>query len=276
MATTRSKLQKEAQSAILQYAFFRWESAVVVAGTILLTLLFPRPFPWWPVWGWPVLGSLGVAAIVLSSLTDSEANARVLLSLFQEQFNPGDIEDESLRQEVESALAHQRRIETLIQEQRDGVLRDRLEDSANQLSDWIANVHRLALKLDAYRRDDLLARERESVPQEIEDMAARRERERDPEVREELDRVLKSKGRQWETLRALDARMRQAELRLEESTTALSTVYGQIQLVGARDVDSGRSERLQADIREEIDQLNDLISSIEEISQRHVAAGSGT
>ncbi|MGD2164323.1 MAG: hypothetical protein PVH50_02215 [Anaerolineae bacterium] len=275
MATTRSKLQKEAQSAILQYAFFRWESAVVVAGTILLTLLFPRPFPWWPVWGWPVLGSLGVAAIVLSSLTDSEANARVLLSLFQEQFNPGDIEDESLRQEVESALAHQRRIETLIQEQRDGVLRDRLEDSANQLSDWIANVHRLALKLDAYRRDDLLARERESVPQEIEDMAARRERERDPEVREELDRVLKSKGRQWETLRALDARMRQAELRLEESTTALSTVYGQIQLVGARDVDSGRSERLQADIREEIDQLNDLISSIEEISQRHVAAGSG-
>jgi hypothetical protein len=50
--------------------------------------------------------------------------------------------------------------------------------------------------------------------------------------------------------------------------TALSTVYGQIQLIGAREVDSGRAERLEADIREEIDQLDDLISSINEISEQ--------
>jgi uncharacterized protein YoxC len=62
--------------------------------------------------------------------------------------------------------------------------------------------------------------------------------------------------------------MRQAELRLEESMTALSTVYSQMQLIGAREVDSSRSERLQADIREEIAQLNDLISSINEISEQ--------
>jgi len=275
MATTRSQLQREAQSAILQYAIFRWESAVVLAGTIVLTLLLPQPFPWWPVWGWPVLGFVGVAGIVISSLTDAEANAKVLLTLFQQQFDPGDIQDEALRQEVEGALAYQRRIEMLVREQRAGVLRDRLEDTANQLSDWIANIHKLALKLDAYRHDELLARERETVPEEIESLANRRDRERDPELREELDRVLESKGRQWQTLRTLDGRMKQAELRLEQSTTALSTVYSQIQLVGARDVGSGRSERLEAEIREEIDQLNDLISSIEEISERHISAGTG-
>ena len=273
MTTTRSKLQKEAQSAILQYAFFRWESAVVLAGTILLTLLLPRPFPWWPIWGWPLLGLLGVAGIVVSSLTDAETNARVLLSLFQQQFDPGRIEDEPLRREVESALVYQRRIERLIREQRAGVLRDRLEDTANQLSDWIANIYRLAVKLDAYRHDELLAQEQETVPREIEELTARRDRERDPELREELSRVLESKRKQRRTLDTLDARMKHAELRLEQSTTALSTIYGQIQLVGARDVNSGRSERLEADIREEIDQLNDLISSIDEVSERHVAAG---
>lgn len=272
MATTRTKLQKKAQSAILQYAFFRWESAVVLAGTIVLTLLFPHPFPWWPVWGWPLLGALGIAGIFVSSITDAEANARVLLTLFQRQFDPAEIEDEDLRREVESALAYQRRIERLIREQRSGVLRDRLEDTANQLSDWIANVYTLAVKLDAYRHDELLARERQAVPREIEALTTRRDRERDPELRRELDQVLESKGTQWRTLRTLDARMKQAELRLEQSTTALSTVYSQIQLVGARDVNSGRSERLEADIREEIDQLNDLISSIDEVSQRHVAA----
>jgi len=267
MTTPRTKLQQEAQSAILQYAFLRWESAVVVAGTILLTLFLPGPFPWWPVWGWPLLGLMGVVVMAASSLTDAEANAEVLLRLFQEQFDPAEIRDADLRREVEGALAYQRRIETLVREQRSGVLRDRLEDTANQLSDWIANIHELALKLDGYRHDELLARERKTVPQEIEALAAKRDAERDPRLREDVERVLESKGKQWDTLRTLDKRMRQAELRLEQSTTALSTVYGQIQLVGARDVDSGRSERLASDIREEINQLNDLLKSIDEVSK---------
>jgi hypothetical protein len=220
------------------------------------------------VWGWPLLGLLGLAGIFYSSLTDSEANARVVLELLQQRFDPRKIADEALRQEVEAALTYQQRIETQIRRQRAGVLRERLEDTANQLSDWIANIYRLAVTLDAYRRDDLLAIERQAVPQEIENLSARRDKERAPELREELERVVEGKVKQWQTLRTLDARMKQAELRLEQSMTALSTVYGQIQLVGARDVDSGRAERLEADIREEIDQLDDLISSINEISEQ--------
>jgi hypothetical protein len=268
MAPARSELHKRAQSAILQYAFFRWESAVVVAGTILLTWLLPHPFPWWPLWGWPLLGVLGLAGICYSSLADAEANARVVLELLQQQFDPRKIRDEALRREVESALTYQQRIETQVRRQRAGVLRDRLEDTANQLSDWIANIYRLAMTLDTYRRDELLAQERESVPREIEKLSARRDREHDIGVREELERVLEGKGKQWQTLRTLDTRMKQAELRLDQTMTALSTVYSQMQLIGARDVESGRAERLEADIREEIDQLDDLISSIDEISEQ--------
>lgn len=268
MATTRSELQRKAQSAILQYAFFRWESAVVLAGTILLTALLLRPFPWWPVWGWPLLGSLGLASLIYSSLTDAETNAEVLLDLFQQRFDPRRLEDEALREEVETALRYQRRIEAQIGRQRPGVLRDRLEDTAGQLSDWIGNIYELALKLDKYRRDELLAHERESVPQEIEELSARRKRESNPDIQKEMDEVLESKGKQWQTLQTLNDRMKQAELQLEQSTTALATVHGQMQLIGARDVDSGRSERLQADIREEVAGLNDLIGSINEISEQ--------
>ena len=63
MSNIRSELQKKAQSAIMQYAFFRWESAVIIAGTILLMALLPHPFPWWPVWGWLILGLVGLAAL---------------------------------------------------------------------------------------------------------------------------------------------------------------------------------------------------------------------
>jgi len=266
MPTARSELRKKAQSAILQHAFFRWESAVVLAGTLLLAVLLPWPFPWWPVWGWPLLGLLGLIILVYTSLTDAETNARVVSELFQQQFDARKIKDGALRQEVETALEYQRRIETQAHSQRPGVLRDRMEDTADQLSDWISNIYELALKLDAYRRDELLAHERETVPQEIEELTARRRLTSNPATQRGLDQVLESKGQQWQTLRALDARMEQAELQLEQSMTALATVHSQVQLIDARDVDGGRSERLEADIREQVERLNDLISSINEIS----------
>ena len=122
------------------------------------------------------LGLLGLIAIFYSSLNDPEANARVVLQLLQQQFDPRQIGGEALRQEVETALAYQQRIETQIRRQRAGVLRGRLEDTANQIGDWIANIYRLAVTLDAYRRDDLLAQERETVPEEIENLSGRRDR----------------------------------------------------------------------------------------------------
>ena len=269
MPTIRSELQKKAQSVILQHAFFRWESAVVLAGTILLTTLWPRPFPWWPLWGWPLSGLLGLATVVYSSLTDAKANARVLEELFQVQFDPGRIKDRALREDVETALEYQRHIEALARRQRSGVLRDRLAGTAGQLSDWIGNIYRLALRLDTYRGDALLAKERQRVPQEIESLAARRKLESDPTVQQELDEVLESKDQQWQTLRALSARMKQAELQLEQSLTALATVYSQVQLIDAQDLDSGRSDRLRADIQEQVNRLNDLVSSINEVYDYH-------
>ena len=93
--------------------------------------------------------------------------------------------------------------------------------------------------------------------------------QQNPELRQQLDQVLESKRKHIQSLRALDARMKQAELQLEQSVTALATVYSQVQLVDAQDVDSGRSERLQADIQEQVDRLNDLISAINEVYDYH-------
>jgi hypothetical protein len=265
MATIRSNLQQRAQGAILQYALFRWESAVIIALTLVLTFLLRRPFPWWPPFGWPVLGLLALALIAYSSLTDAETNARVLIDLFQEQFDASRIKEKELRQQVQNALEYQRRIENQIRRQRTGLIRDRLDTTANQITDWLSNIYQLALRLDAYRNDDLLIRERTAVPKEIERLTAQRRSESNPATQAQLDQVLAGKGKHWQTLRELDARMQQAALQLEQSLTALATVYSQVQLIDAQYVDSGRAERLQADIREQVERLNDLVASINEV-----------
>ena len=104
MTTIRSELQQKAQSTLIQYAIFRVESAIIIALTLVLTFLYPRPFPWWPRFGWVLLGIVALGVLIYSSLTDAEANAQVLLNMFQEQFNPRNITEKNLRTKDESAL----------------------------------------------------------------------------------------------------------------------------------------------------------------------------
>lgn len=263
--TKRSDLQKEAQSLLLQYAFFRWENAVLIAGAMLLTVLYRRPLPGWPAWGWVVLGIIGVAVIVYSSLTDADANAKILTDLMQQEFNPKEIRDEKLRQEVEKGMEYQRRIEQQIQSQRPGILRDRLEDTAGQLTDWVANIFALAKRLDAYKQDTLLARERASVPKEVETLEARLKLEGNEQIRRQMGEVLASKRTQLEALQALHNRMHQAQLQMDQSLTALATVYSQVRLVDAQDIASGETERLRSDIQDQVNRLNDLVASINDV-----------
>ena len=265
MSDIRSGIEKKARKAIVQYAFLRWENAVIIGMVMLLMFFLPQPFKGWPIWGWPALGVLGVAVMVLSSLTDMSANAKVQLDLFQERFNPRKVQDAELRNEIEKALEYQRRIEAYIGKQRAGVLRDRLEDTAGQLADWVSQIYQLALRLDAYRHDPLLAQERATVPKELEALTARQSLEKNQEVKKQLEAVLESKRKQMESLAALNSRMQQAELQLEQSNTALATVYSQAQLISAQDIESGRSDRLRQDIQDQIARLNDLVSSLNEV-----------
>ena len=235
---------------------------MVLGGTIVLTVLLSQPFPGWPVWGWPVLGLLGLVALVYASLIGDKASGREFLDLFQQEFDPFRIRDDALRREVEDALEYQQHIEVWMREQRSGVLRDWLESMAGQFYGWIGNIYELAQKLDAYRQGELLAHEQQVVVQRIEELAARRRLEHDPVIRRELDAVLEVKGQQWQALRGLDVRILQNESSLRESITELAAVYAQVQQVDAQDVQSGRSSRLEADIREQVDRLKDLVGTI--------------
>jgi hypothetical protein len=269
MPPAKSNPNEQAKSIILQYALFRWENAVLIAGAILFTWLLPKPFPWWPVWGWSVLALLGVAAIFVTSLSNARANAQLLLNQFQGQFDLKQVKDAELRRDVESALEYQRRIEDRVRQQHKSLLWDRPEDTANQLHDWIVNVYQLALRLDAYRRDALLAREAQTVPQELQSLRTRRQKENDPAFQKDYDRLIESKQQQLEAIQALETRMKQAELQLAQSLAALATIHSQVQLIEAQDADSGRSQRITGDIQEQVNRLNDLVSSINEVYDYH-------
>jgi hypothetical protein len=259
-----SRLPDRARSLIWQNALYRWENAVMVAGTILLSAFGPLGQPLNMI-VWPLLGLVGVGAVMYSSLTNPRTNSELLLRIFQAQFDLKAIKAPDLNKAVTLALEYQRRIEAQVRQQHESPLWSQPEDAANQMEEWITNVYRLALRLDAYRRDTLNKQQLERVPQELKALKTQRQSETHPTFQAELDQLLDSKQKQLDALQALDTRMRQASYQLEQSLAALGTVDSQVQLIDSHDRDGGKQERVRENVKEEVARLGDLVTSINEV-----------
>jgi hypothetical protein len=259
------RIQKDAQKALLKNAIFRVESALMVGGTILATVFLPGIIPFIPWFIWPVLGAIGEAAVIVSSLTDKAEQQKVIESLFREKYDFNGIRDRGLREKLNEAEQYRQRIQQVVEQQRSGVLRDRLKQTTSQVYDWIANMVALARRIDTYRSDTIIQRDLKTVPEEIRRLETRLNLERDPRVREQLTATLESNRQQRDSLQELSGRMARADLQLDHSLASLGTVYSQMLLIGSKDVDSDRADQLGNDIRDQVLALQDIVESLNEV-----------
>jgi hypothetical protein len=261
----RDQLKQRTTQAIIEHAFFRFESALTIALTILLLFFFPKPFPWWQWWYWLVLGILGEMLIIYTSLTDETTGRQVVSDMLRQEFNPREIGSTQYRQRLEKALEYRRRIEEYVRSSEAGVLRDHLLDTTTGIADWVANVYGLARRLDSYDSDKMLIQDRRELPRAIADLRSRLQQEEDESVRQQLRKAITSKEEQLINLGKLQNMMEKAEYQLETTLTALGTVYSQILLVDAKDIDSGRAQRLREDVAEQVAALQSLQETLDEV-----------
>jgi hypothetical protein len=261
----RERLEKDVGKALLKNAVFRLESAMVVAGTILATVFLPDAIPMIPWFIWPIAGIIGEVAIIISTLTDKGEQQKALDSLFREKYTFAGIRDRGLQLKLREADEYRKRIESVMKQHREGVLRDRLKRTTDQVYDWVANMAALARRLDAYKSDSLLRRDLEQVPKEVDRLKARLQKEPDLRVRAQIEQTLASNREQVEALSELRGRMTRADLQMDHSLAALGTVYSQLLLIGTNDVDSDRADRLRDDIRGEVLALQDIVDSLNEV-----------
>lgn len=259
------QLRDRAAKALLSFAIFRWESAATLALMIILIVLVPQPFPFWQWWFWLILGALAEVGVVVTSLYDPAVRERVVAEMFQEKFSPREIRSKEYRTRIEKALEYRKQMEVLLQHTRDGALNLHLQATVDDVADWIGNMFRLARKLDAYSQDSVLKRDLQSVPQEIQALELRLQSETDVQVRAQLKQSVANKRAQWQHLDALDNTMDRAALQLDDTLSAMGTVYAQMQLVGAKDIDSGRAQRLREDIAEQVHSLHDVVEAMDQV-----------
>jgi hypothetical protein len=246
-------LEKRARNAMLQHAFFRWESAVVIALTLMLAVFGPMipATNFVPIWVWLLGGLLAEGALVYSSYTDPETGRKVVADMLRDEFHPEQLQNKELR--------HSR-------ERRESVLTDSLLDTASQIDNWLENIYHTAVRLDRYYSDqEVLRRDKERAKQSIKQLEQRIKLEADPKVQKDIEVTLSSRRKQVETIERIEKTMDRAQLKLEATLSSLGTIYSQTMLIGAKDIDSSRAKRLSHDITEEVQELDSILLAMDEV-----------
>lgn len=264
-SSVKTDMERRAWRAMLSTAFFRWESAATIALVILLAFFLPQPFPGWRWWFWLIGGALAEVAILYTSLTDPEFGRQVVANMLREEYDLSTLRDEKYRAYLEKALEYRESIEEVVAQRRRGVLQEHVRETARQIEDWIGSIFEIARRLDQYDQDGLIRQDVQTVPQDIDRLEKKLARTNDPSVQAQLEDTLRAKKMQWANLEQLQNNMNRAELQVEHTLTSMGTIYSQMLLVGAKDVDSGRVKRLREEVAGEVQELQDVLDSMDEV-----------
>lgn len=266
MTNLRAEIQRKATGAFLQYALFRIESAVVVAGTIILTVLAATGpngeliLPWWV---WLLLGLGGWTAIVLSSVTDPDTSAKVLWQLLRTRLELDTIKNKALRSRTEAMGPYIQGAERDIYRLKDSAKQPFLEAAVENLYTWAAQSALFARYVDTYGRDHRLEERRQALPRKIETLMARLKYEKNPDIIDRLNQEMEALGRDLESLRLLDAQMQHAPSQLGQTLTALARTTSELHVITTDEgTDQNHVNHLNQEIERYLGQMTDLATQM--------------
>lgn len=165
---------------------------------------------------------------------------------------------------VDKARAYQAQIDGLIKASANASARTRLQDLAGQVQEWVEAIEDLARRIDSFQQNALIRQDFEAVPQAIADLEARLANETDPAIRSQLERTLINRKNQRDALTRLQNIIKQAELQIESTLSALGTIYSQL-LTGQSTDHVADYNRLSAEVDEEVQLLQDRLEALEEV-----------
>ncbi|MCG3209343.1 MAG: hypothetical protein FOGNACKC_02964 [Anaerolineae bacterium] len=268
------------RKVILNKAFFKPANALLIGGAILVAgcsglLLLPLLLAAPPVAS--ALGGLATLAVGLAAeavylwlaVNNQKAHAEVVADMLRPQvnFDPATITDKELRGKVEKAMEYWSLIDDAMQQVPDGALRLRLENTIREATQWLQAVYNLAGRVDKLQQNSVIERDLHLVPKAIEDYKRRLAKEDSVAVKEQLAQTIADKERQLRILQDLDDQKDKANYQLESTISSLGTIYSQLLLVGSKDEEGSRVNRLQKEISEQVHRLEDLSEAMDEVYQ---------
>jgi hypothetical protein len=160
----------------------------------------------------------------------------------------------------ERAAAYRRRIQSIIRGRRPGPLADMMATVVGNLQQWEERVDQLADRLTTFERDTIIQRDIAEVPANIIRLRDRIAVEPDAGFQAQMARTLAGYESQQAMLDTLVRLMRRTRLLLDDTLVAMGTVYSQVRVIDAIDIDSAQTLRIAEELDEQVKRLNDLLA----------------
>lgn len=271
----RDEVRRRVFGTLVWNALMRWETFVTLIVTAIL-FLFVNDINVlgveWQPWFWLVLGGLAEGALVLSTVTDPEESQEALSREFERQYDLSSIHNRVSRERLRTALEYRRNMLKLTKRHK-GSMKIHLRQTVDDINDWIAHMYELAQHIDAFEDNEIVSRDLKSVPEKISKTRTRIDLEKDPQVRADLERQLKQLEQQKLNLEATQNSVKRAEIQLESTLSSLGTIYAQMSLLGTKQTDSSRAQRLRLEIQDEVASLQDTIEAMDEVQMQSLRLG---
>ncbi len=268
--SNRNEVNQRVLGTLFFNALMRWESLVTVIVTLILYLfvndISVLGLQWQP-WFWLVMGTVAEAALIFSTMTDPEETQAAMSKEFEKRYDLNNIKNRVSRDRLRSALEYRRDMLKLVKQHK-GAMRSSLRQTVDDINAWIAHMYDMSEHIDAFEKNELVERDMQTVPQKIDRVRVRIERENDPQVRADLENQLRQLEQQKLNLEATVNSIKRAEIQLESTLSSLGTIYAQMSLLGTKDVDSARAQRLRLDIQAEVASLQDTADAMDEIQMQ--------
>jgi hypothetical protein len=258
------EMQQRALTAMLSDAFFTWPSAITIGFAIIAFFLFPPLFVGWQPWFWLVFGVIAEAIYLWATITDPVASAEAVSRMLTEKFDPRSIRNISARQRMQKALEYKRSIDEFVEKQTPA-RKVSLSQTANEINQWIEQIYALAKAIDSFDDNTIIDRDRRNVPTELENLKRRLVAETDPGVKAELQDAINTRQVLLDNLNSIANSVKRTDIKMDNTLAQLSTVYAQMQLLGTKEVDNSRAQRLRTEIQDEIASLSDTISAMDDV-----------
>ena len=263
--STELNVRERVKRALVMNAITDWRGGIVLAIAILLAFFGPDLFPAVPWWAWLVGGGAAWGAIVWSILNDEKVAAQVAAGLLKQKYEPTTIKSGDMREKLIKAFEYRSQIAAAIARARQGVLRDHLEQTASEIDNWIGGLWEVARRVDTFETDRTIQQDLQSVPVTVRNLEARLRTDPNADVRQQLEGTLAARRAQLESLQALQQANERGKLQIDQTLSSMGTVYSQLLLMDARDIDSGKYQRLQDDIAEEVKGLREIAEAMDEV-----------
>lgn len=125
-------------------------------------------------------------------------------------------------------------------------------------------VDDLSGRVMSLRGNNTIQRDMKAVPEAITQLEKQLTAETDPAIRHQLERTLRNRQTQLESLQTLDSTIKRAEIQIESTLSQLGTLYSQV-LTGQSTSDVADYNRITANVDEEVRLLEDQLEALREV-----------